>query len=100
MKKILKSNKILFSGVLFLSVVYAAGSVVVSKILKNVIDTALEGDFDRFKQIIIFAVGYMVVLGMAFYIYSNLSKKFVSLVSKEYRKQVFNQVLKKIFLII
>ncbi|MGY3779607.1 ABC transporter ATP-binding protein [Isobaculum melis] len=95
MKQVLKEHQFLFGLTVFLSLIYAIASVLIAKILQRVTDTALSGDFEAFKQVILFSVGYLVFIGLGFFTYTYVSKLFTNKLIKSYRQKIFHGVFQQ-----
>lgn len=91
---ILKQKGLLAIAILF-GTIFSVGSTMVALILKEVIDVAISGDMNRFTSIVLQTAIYLAVLGVCYWLYATLSKKFVCKVTKMLRSAVFSGIFKK-----
>ncbi len=95
MGKILKEYKLLFIMTVLLSAAVSAAYVFIALILQQVTDTAVSGDMDAFRQVVIMSVVYLLGLGIVSFIYTMLSKLLVCRVVRLLRSRVFGGILRR-----
>lgn len=93
-KYILKQKGILFIALLF-GTIFSVGSTMIALILKDIIDVSLSKDMDKFTAMVLQTGVYLVLLGICYWLYSTLSKKFICKVTKMLRAETFGGILKK-----
>jgi len=95
MTEILKKYKGLLFFTMLFSIISSTVNVLISLILQRIIDYATTGDLSNFTRFIIFALGYIVLIGVLYFIYSLSSKKLIKNLTRELRKKIFKGILKK-----
>ena len=95
MKRLLKENKLLFTVTLFLSAAVSVAYVFIAVILQKVTDTAVSGDMDSFRSVVIMSVAYLIGMGVVSLVYSLLSKLLVCRVVRQLRSHVFGGILRR-----
>jgi len=95
MKQILRRNGLLLTCSIVLGIIYSVCSVLSSKILQRVIDTSLEGNFGSFKEVLLFAVGFLVILGAIIYIYERVNNTLINYAIRDYRNQVYSGIINR-----
>ena len=93
MRKILMKHKLLLTCSIILGIIYAGASVLSSKILQKVIDSSLEGDLSKFKEILWIAIGFLVVLAMITYIYARINTTLINYTIRDYRNQIYSGIM-------
>ncbi|MDQ0361988.1 ABC transporter ATP-binding protein [Breznakia pachnodae] len=94
MKKCLNKHKGLFIISIILGIIYAIGTVLSSKILQNVIDAALEGNMDEFKEILLFTIIFLIGISILTYVYGYLNIKLKNVLLQDYREDIYSGVMK------
>lgn len=94
MRKYWKQNKGILSFTLCMGIAASALSAGVSIILQQIIDAAISENFTEFQQILIFTVVYMLVLCAVSYLSSFFTKYLSQKVIKEYRKDIFQGIMR------
>lgn len=94
MKKCLNKHKGLFIISIILGIIYAIGTVLSSKILQNVIDAALEGNMDEFKEILLFTIVFLIGISILTYVYGYLNIKLKNVLLQDYREDIYSGVMK------
>ncbi len=95
MKRLLKENKLLFAVTLLLSTAVSVAYVFIAVILQKVTDTAVSGDMDSFRSVVIMSVAYLIGMGVVSLVYSLLSKLLVCRVVRQLRSHVFAGILRR-----
>jgi len=65
-----------------------------SLFMQSTIDTVMTGDMEGFKRVLIYTIGYSVLIGVFYFIYDILSKMFIKNVTKELRARVFSGIFR------
>lgn len=95
MKASIRQSKLLLALTLLLSVITSAAGVGIALILQKVIDAAMQGDRERFWQILMISVIYLLLLGLLGYICSLCSKALVRDLTVSLRERVFRGVFQQ-----
>ncbi len=95
MRRLLKENKLLFTITVLLGTVVSIAYVFIALILQKVTDTAVSGDMDSFRSVVIMSVAYLIGMGVVSLIYSLLSKLLVCKVVRKLRSHVFSGILRR-----
>lgn len=91
---IIKQKGLLAIAILF-GTIFSVGSTLITLILKDVIDIAISKDMNRFASIVLQTALYFAILGVCYWLYAALSKKFVCRMTKMLRSAVFTGIFKK-----
>ncbi|KWX73865.1 ABC transporter ATP-binding protein [Paenibacillus jilunlii] len=92
MKQAVREHKVLLTVTLLCSVLTSAAGVLIALILQEVIDAALQGDRQLFREILLLSVVYLLLLGLFGLIYSLCSKALIRNVTISLRERVFRGV--------
>ncbi len=95
MRKLLKENKLLFALTVLLSAGVSVAYVFIALILQQVTDTAVSGDMDGFRRVVIMAVAYLLGMGAVGFAGSLLGKLLVCRVVRQLRRHVFDGILRR-----
>lgn len=95
MRRLLKESKLLFTLTVLLSAGVSVAYVFIALILQQVTDTAVSGDMDGFRRVVIMAVVYLLGMGAVGFAGSLLSKLLVCRVVRQLRRHVFDGVLRR-----
>lgn len=93
MKRYWKRNKLMLAAALLLCTIAALMTTFVSLLLQRVTDTAVSGDMVLFKKLLVFAVGYMVLLCLMNYFGSLASKFLVQRMTRQIRSDVYEGLM-------
>lgn len=93
MYRYFKNNKLLFIATILFNVVSSIAYVLIALIIQQILDIAILGEANQYNRILVFSLGYFVVLGMSMYIYSLTGKKLMRNILKVMRKNVFNGIM-------
>lgn len=91
----LHGNKMLLGMTLLFSVITSAASVLIAIILQKVIDAAMQGDMHLFREILLQAVVYLLLLSLFGYIYALCSKALIRNLTLSLRERVFRGVFSR-----
>ncbi len=95
MRSLIKENRLLFIATVLLSVIVSAAYVFIAMVLREVTDTAVSGDMNRFRDVIIISVAYLLGIGIVNCIASILSKLLICRIVRQLRSRVFSGILKR-----
>ncbi len=94
MKECIKKNSLLLICTIIFSVISSITMVGLSLFMQSTIDTVMTGDMEGFKRVLIYTIGYSVLIGVFYFIYDILSKMFIKNVTKELRARVFSGIFR------
>lgn len=77
MGECIKRNKLLLILTIIFSIISSAAMVGLSLFIQTTIDYVTIGNMDGFKRILIYSVGYGILIGLLYFIYDILSKMFI-----------------------
>lgn len=77
MRECIKRNKLLLLLTIIFSIISSAAMVGLSLLIQTTIDYVTIGNMDGFKRILIYSVGYGILIGLLYFIYDILSKMFI-----------------------
>ncbi|AJD26028.1 ABC transporter ATP-binding protein [Clostridium botulinum] len=95
MRECIKRNKLLLLLTIIFSIISSAAMVGLSLFIQTTIDYATSGNIDGFKRILIYSIGYGILIGLLYFIYDILSKMFIRNLLKMLRNKVFFGILKR-----
>lgn len=95
MKKYLLKHKGLLAITIVFGTVFSIGMTLIALILRDVIDVAISQDMNRFSSMALQTVLYLAGLGVCYWLYATLSKKFVCKVTQMLRSDVFGGIFQK-----
>ncbi|MBD5639244.1 ABC transporter ATP-binding protein [Clostridium botulinum] len=95
MRECIKRNKLLLLLTIIFSIISSAAMVGLSLFIQTTIDYVTIGNMDGFKRILIYSVGYGILIGLLYFIYDILSKMFIRNLLKILRNKVFFGILRK-----
>ncbi|NFN96167.1 ABC transporter ATP-binding protein [Clostridium botulinum] len=95
MKECTKRNKLLLILTIIFSIISSAAMVGLSLFIQTTIDYVTIGNMDGFKRILIYSVGYGILIGLLYFIYDILSKMFIRNLLKMLRNKVFFGILRR-----
>ncbi|HDK7160422.1 TPA: ABC transporter ATP-binding protein [Clostridium botulinum] len=95
MKECIKRNKLLLILTIIFSIISSAAMVGLSLFIQTTIDYVTIGNMDGFKRILIYSVGYGILIGLLYFIYDILSKMFIRNLLKMLRNKVFFGILRR-----
>lgn len=91
-KYLLKEKRLLFVTLLF-SLMSSLSFVFVAVLLQKVLDIVIVGDMQKFKQILLSSIVYIIVLGTVTYLQSFFSKMVICRITANIRLNVFNGIM-------
>lgn len=91
---ILKSKGLILLTIV-LNVLTSVASVYIAKLLQKIIDAAIGGNLNLFKQILMLSIIYIILLCFFLFLYSLFSKKLSCRIIKILRERVFNGILER-----
>lgn len=94
MKECIKKNWFLLICTIAFSIISSVTVVGLSLLMQSIIDHVINGDMAGFKQVLIYTIGYALLIGIFYFIYSILSKMFIRNVTRSLRKKVFTGIFK------
>ncbi len=94
MKECIKKNKLLLLLTVIFSVISSISMVVLSLFIQTTIDYVTSGNIDGFKKILIYSIGYGILMGFLYFIYDILSKMFIRNLLKMLKSKVFSGILR------
>lgn len=97
MKEYLMNNKLILSVTVTVNIISSVLAVFLAKLLQKIIDIAIYGNIYAFKKTLIYAISYIIVLGLISYLYSLCSKLLIKNFTRMMRKRVFNGIFQKNF---
>ncbi|APH15768.1 ABC transporter family protein [Clostridium sporogenes] len=95
MRECIKRNKILLLLTIIFSIISSAAMVGLSLFIQTTIDYVTTGNIDGFKRILIYSIGYGILIGLLYFIYDILSKMFIRNLLKMLRNKVFFGILRR-----
>lgn len=95
MRRLLRENKLLFALTVILSACISVAYVFIALILQRVTDTAVSGDMDAFRRVVIMAVAYLIGMGVIGFAGSLMGKLLVCRVVRQLRRHVFDGILRR-----
>jgi ABC-type multidrug transport system fused ATPase/permease subunit len=95
MIKLIKENKFLFTITILSSAAVSAAYVFIAMILQTVTDTAVSGDMEGFRRIVVISVVYLLGMGVVSFISSILSKLLICRIVRQLRSHVFSGILRR-----
>ncbi|ACO86009.1 ABC transporter ATP-binding protein [Clostridium botulinum] len=95
MRECIKTNKLLLILTIIFSIISSAAMVGLSLFIQTTIDYVTIGNMDGFKRILIYSVGYGILIGLLYFIYDILSKMFIRNLLKMLRNKVFFGILRR-----
>lgn len=93
MKRYWMKNKLVLAAALLLCTIAALMTTFISLLLQRVTDTALSADMAAFEKLLVFTVGYMVLLCIMNYLGSLASKLLVQRMTKQMRQSVYDGIM-------
>lgn len=94
MKECIKKSKFLLALTLLLSLLSSTLIVYLSVFVQKSIDYVTMGDSNSFRNILIYTIGYVIVLGFVYFAYDICSKKFIRDILKMLRSKVFRGIMR------
>ena len=73
----IRKNKLLFILTILTSIIASLGYVFMAVLLQQLLDIAIDKNFQQFLRLVVFSIIYFVVLGFSLYLQSLLSKKVI-----------------------
>lgn len=95
MRECIKRNKLLLLLTIIFSIISSAAMVGLSLFIQTTIDYVTIGNMDGFKRILIYSVGYGILIGLLYFVYDILSKMFIRNLLKMLRNKVFFGILRR-----
>ncbi|MEW9093787.1 MAG: ABC transporter ATP-binding protein [Clostridiaceae bacterium] len=95
MKECIKENKLLLALTVIFSVISSVAMVGLSLFIQITIDYVTSRNMVGFKRILIYSVGYGILIGLLYFIYDILSKMFIRNLLKMLRNKVFFGILRR-----
>ena len=95
MRECIKRNKLLLLLTIIFSIISSAAMVGLSLFIQTTIDYVTIGNIDGFKRILIYSVGYGILIGLLYFVYDILSKMFIRNLLKMLRNKVFFGILRR-----
>ncbi|KEI77658.1 ABC transporter permease [Clostridium botulinum A2 117] len=95
MRECIKRNKLLLILTIIFSIISSAAMIGLSLFIQTTIDYVTIGNMDGFKRILIYSVGYGILIGLLYFIYDILSKMFIRNLLKMLRNKVFFGILRR-----
>ncbi|APH19562.1 ABC transporter ATP-binding protein [Clostridium botulinum] len=95
MRECIKRNKLLLILTIIFSIISSAAMVGLSLFIQTTIDYVTIGNMNGFKRILIYSVGYGILIGLLYFIYDILSKMFIRNLLKMLRNKVFFGILRR-----
>ncbi|MHB9923760.1 ABC transporter ATP-binding protein [Clostridium botulinum] len=95
MRECIKRNKLLLLLTIIFSIISSAAMVGLSLFIQTTIDYVTIRNMDGFKRILIYSVGYGILIGLLYFIYDILSKMFIRNLLKMLRNKVFFGILRR-----
>lgn len=93
MKTYIKQHKLLFAFTVLISIAASLGYVFLALLLQQLLDTAIEKNLRQFVNIVVFSIGYFVLLGISLYLQSLLCKKVICRIMYQIRSDVFRGIM-------
>ena len=85
----IRKNKLLFILTILTSIIASLGYVFIAVLLQQLLDIAIDKNFQQFLRLVVFSIIYFVVLGFSLYLQSLLSKKVICKIMLQIRSDVF-----------
>ena len=85
----IRKNKLLFILTILTSIIASLGYVFMAVLLQQLLDIAIDKNFQQFLRLVVFSIIYFVVLGFSLYLQSLLSKKVICKIILQIRSDVF-----------
>lgn len=85
----IRKNKLLFILTILTSIIASLGYVFMAVLLQQLLDIAIDKNFQQFLRLVVFSIIYFVVLGFSLYLQSLLSKKVICKIMLQIRSDVF-----------
>lgn len=95
MRECIKKNRLLLVLTVIFSVISSVALVGLSLFIQTTIDYVTAGNMEGFKRILIYSVGYGILIGLLYFIYDILSKMFIRNLLKMLRDKVFFGILRR-----
>ncbi|MBU5482884.1 ABC transporter ATP-binding protein/permease [Clostridium sp. MSJ-11] len=95
MKECIKKNKLLLVLTVIFSVISSVAMVGLSLFIQTTIDYVTSRNMVGFKRILIYSVGYGILIGLLYFIYDILSKMFIRNLLKMLRNKAFLGILRR-----
>ncbi|WP_291581610.1 ABC transporter ATP-binding protein [Clostridium sp. UBA6640] len=95
MRECIKKNKLLLLLTVIFSVISSAALVGLSLFIQTTIDYVAAGNMEGFRRILIYSVGYGILIGLLYFIYDILSKIFIRNLLKMLRNKTFFGILRR-----
>jgi len=95
MKECIKKNKLLLVLTVAFSVISSVALVGLSLFIQTTIDYVTAGNIEGFKRILIYSVGYGILIGLLYFIYDILSKMFIRNLLRMLRNKAFFGILRR-----
>nr|WP_025774022.1 ABC transporter ATP-binding protein [Clostridium botulinum] len=95
MRECIKRNKLLLILTIIFSIISSVAMVGLSLFIQTTIDYVTIGNMDGFKRILIYSVGYGILIGLLYFIYDILSKMFIRNLLKMLRNKIFFGILRR-----
>lgn len=95
MRECIKKNKLLLVLTVAFSVISSVALVGLSLFIQTTIDYVTAGNIEGFKRILIYSVGYGILIGLLYFIYDILSKMFIRNLLKMLRNKAFFGILRR-----
>lgn len=97
MKHYMKQNKLLFSLTVITSAAGSLGYVGIALLLQRLLDIAVTKNAGEFADMVLFSLGYFVLLGAFLYLQALFCKKIIYKIMRQMRLDVFQGVLNRDF---
>ncbi|WP_454055307.1 ABC transporter ATP-binding protein [Clostridium sp. Marseille-Q7071] len=95
MRECIKKNKLLLVLTVIFSLISSVAMVGLSLFIQTTIDYVTAGNMEGFKRILIYSVGYGILIGLLYFIYDILSKMFIRNLLKMLRNKAFFGILRR-----
>lgn len=92
MKKYMMNHKLLCFSVIATSILGSLGYVWIAILLQQLLDIVMAQHIERFFHMIVFSIGYFLVLGVLLYLQSLLEKKLINIILYEVRRDTFRGI--------
>ena len=89
----IRKNKLLFILTILTSIIASLGYVFMAVLLQQLLDIAIDKNFQQFLRLVVFSIIYFVVLGFSLYLQSLLSKKAICKIMLQIRSDVFRGII-------
>ena len=97
MKKYIRRNKVLFVTTVITSVIGSLGYVGIAVLLQHLLDIAVSRNLSGFTEMVLFSLGYFLLLGMFLYMQALFSKKVICKIMYQIRFDSFKGTLEHTF---